>query len=64
MSLAAFAVLRTEGLLNGLMDLLRCVWKILVFLSEAAEIAIEGVGFALGRAVAQFGRGFEHGYHM
>jgi hypothetical protein len=62
--LAAIPLLGTESLQNGLVDILGSAWKVLVFLSEAAEITIECVGFTLGRAAARFGRGFEHGYNM
>jgi hypothetical protein len=60
----AVALVEMESLRHGLFDFTEVVWRLLVLLSEAAETMIEGIGFALGRAVARFGRGFERGYRM
>jgi hypothetical protein len=64
LSAAAVAVLKIESLRHGLFDSGEVVWRMLVLISEAAEVAIEGVGFALGRAIARYGRGFERGYRL
>ena len=62
--LDAIPLLGTEGLQNGLVDLVGLIWKVSVLFSQAAEMAIECVGFTLGRAAARFGRGLERGYRM
>jgi hypothetical protein len=62
--LAAVALPKFESLRHGLFDFAEVDLRLLAVLSEAAEVAIEGVGFALGRAVTRFVRGFERGYRM
>jgi hypothetical protein len=64
MLLAACALPKHDGFQEWLFELIHSAWKVLLLLSEAAEIANEGVVFALGRAVARVGRGFERGYHI
>jgi hypothetical protein len=64
MLLAAVALLKIESLRHRLFDFAEVVWRLLVLLSEAVEVAIEGIGFALGRATARFGTGFERGYRL
>ncbi|KAF2030450.1 hypothetical protein EK21DRAFT_88957 [Setomelanomma holmii] len=48
----------------GLVAFARFIWEAVVLISDIVECAIEGVGWAVGRAVGRFWRGFERGYHI